>query len=128
MSYYLSVFIDLVIVKHLYTCMYICKSVEMLCLCAKIWMYIVTRRQFSALTCQIPLLHLQLYMYVCIVERLLTDCQIVEAFYILVCCYEFVLRTTPGFQLNTPYGMWNTKSSIKHQLVHTCTCYWFLYT
>lgn len=102
-----SVFIDLVIVKHLYTCMYICKSVEMLCLCAKIWMYIVTRRQFSALTCQIPLLHLQLYMYVCIVERLLTDCQIVEAFYILVCCYEFVLRTTPGFQLNTPYGMWN---------------------
>uniref|UniRef100_K1PLH3 Retinoblastoma-associated protein n=1 Tax=Magallana gigas TaxID=29159 RepID=K1PLH3_MAGGI len=36
-------------------------------------------------------------------ERLLTDCQIVEAFYILVCCYEFVLRTTPGFQLNTPY-------------------------
>lgn len=68
-------------------------------------MYIVTRRQFSALTCQIPLLHLQLYMYVCIVERLLTDCQIVEAFYILVCCYEFVLRTTPAFQLNTPYGM-----------------------
>lgn len=36
-------------------------------------------------------------------ERLLTDCQIVEAFYILVCCYEYVLRTTPGFQLNAPY-------------------------
>ncbi|XP_061194393.1 retinoblastoma-associated protein-like isoform X1 [Saccostrea echinata] len=37
-------------------------------------------------------------------ERLLTDGQIVEAFYILVCCYEYVLRTTPGFQLNSPYG------------------------
>lgn len=48
---------------------------------------------------------MHVYVYVFIVERLLTDCQIVEAFYILVCCYEYVLRTTPGFQLNAPYGM-----------------------
>lgn len=39
LSYYLSVFIDLVIVKHLYTCMYICKSVEMLCLCKDMNVY-----------------------------------------------------------------------------------------
>ncbi|XP_056005611.1 retinoblastoma-associated protein-like isoform X2 [Ostrea edulis] len=36
-------------------------------------------------------------------ERLLTDGQLVEAFYILVCCYEYVLRDTPGFLLNSPY-------------------------
>lgn len=43
-------------------------------------------------------------LFLIFTERLLTDSQIVEAFYILICCYEYVLRTTPGFQLNTPYG------------------------
>nr|XP_022289126.1 retinoblastoma-associated protein-like isoform X1 [Crassostrea virginica] len=47
--------------------------------------------------------HLCWVLFLLAKERLLTDSQIVEAFYILICCYEYVLRTTPGFQLNTPY-------------------------
>lgn len=34
---------------------------------------------------------------------LLTEEQIVDAFYILVCCLEYVLRTVPAFQLNNPF-------------------------
>ncbi|XP_060083368.1 retinoblastoma-associated protein-like [Ylistrum balloti] len=36
-------------------------------------------------------------------SALLTDEQIVDAFYILVCCLEYILRTVPAFQLNPPF-------------------------
>lgn len=37
-------------------------------------------------------------------SALLTDEQIVDAFYIFVCCLEYVLRTMPSFQLNPPFN------------------------
>ncbi|XP_033760433.1 retinoblastoma-associated protein-like [Pecten maximus] len=36
-------------------------------------------------------------------STLLTEEQIVDAFYILVCCLEYILRTVPAFQLRPPF-------------------------
>ncbi|OWF52346.1 retinoblastoma-associated protein-like isoform X2 [Mizuhopecten yessoensis] len=50
-------------------------------------------------------------------SALLTDEQIVDAFFIFVCCLEYVLRNVPAFQLNPPFNA-VVMNCIDHSKVH----------